>query len=81
MNATHLVGWIEFDRLLGVEKVFFYDTTVIGWVWDVLRHRTPNPKSVAEFTPFTFDLSMVVWIRNHPLLIYMCVYLNINLYA
>ncbi len=64
VDATRLVEWIEFNRLLGVEKFFFYDTTVIGKALDVLQYY--ESQNVAEVIPFTFALSMAVLMRKDP---------------
>ena len=67
VNATFLVEWIEFNRLLGVEKFIVYDTAIHGPARRVLHHY--ESLGIVEVIPFHFPLTMLKYrqdLYGHP---------------
>ena len=56
LNATKLVEWFEFNRLLGVDKFLVYETAVHGPARRVLDYY--RSKGLVDLIPYHFPLSM-----------------------
>ncbi|KAK2170413.1 hypothetical protein LSH36_3g27012 [Paralvinella palmiformis] len=66
VNATRLIEWLEFHRLLKVKKIVIYDTTIWGRARRVLEHYQRT--GFVDVITFDYALRMAVLMRDDPFL-------------
>ena len=64
INATRLVEWLEFHRLLGVDKIAIYDTTILGSATRVLDYY--QQIGLVDVVKFDFTLRMATLMQKDP---------------
>ena len=61
-DAVRLVEWIEMNRILGVERIYMYNTSISGPTNDVLRHYVSQ--GYVDLTQHTFPTIMAHYAFN-----------------
>ena len=66
LNEMRLIEWIEFQRLLGINKIAIYDSAVTGQAINVLDYYTKQ--GLVDQLPFNYLLKMHMLMKEDPII-------------
>lgn len=65
VDPVKLVEWVEFNRLIGVQRFVFYDTAIAGPAARVLQHYVST--GIADVIQYTYSLQMSSLMHDDPI--------------